>query len=220
MRLNQFLASASHLSRRAADQAIADGRVSVNGRLATIGQRLEAADEVRLDDATLRLPQQQTTIMLHKPTGYITSRSQQGKTQTIYDLLPANLHHLKPVGRLDKDSSGLLLLSSDGQLINRLSHPSHGKWKLYSLQLDRQLSNDDAIRLERGVKLDDGLSRLKIISRQPLTVGLQEGRNRQIRRTLASIGYTVKTLHRISLGKIQLGDLPVGQFRVIEETSL
>lgn len=212
MRINAYLARATGLSRRSADQAIAGGRVMVNGHPATIGQTVSPSDRVTIDGNAITISTGTLTIMLNKPTGYVCSRQGQG-SKTVYDLLPAKYHGLKPIGRLDKDSSGLLLLTNDGTLANRLTHPRYGKHKVYEVGLDRPLEDEDDIRLAKGVQLDDGPSRLRIRDRHGLacTVIIGEGRNRQVRRSFAALGYTVTKLHRVRLGDYRLpSDLAAG----------
>lgn len=213
MRINAFVAGASGLSRRAADQAIIAHRVQVNGQPANVGQVINPADRVTLDDKLLEQAAASTTILLNKPTGYVCSRDGQGN-RTIYDLLPAQYHHLKPVGRLDKDSSGLLLLTDDGQLANRLTHPRYGKTKVYEVKLDKSLASEHIADLKKGVKLDDGLSKLQIsdLKDKSFTVSMTEGRNRQIRRTFAALGYTVTDLRRTRFGDYVLGDLDTSYY--------
>ncbi|HET7059828.1 MAG TPA: pseudouridine synthase [Candidatus Saccharimonadales bacterium] len=213
MRINAFLARASGLSRRAADQAIADGRVQVNGRPATPGDQVSDVDKVTLDGEPVAASTQTITIMLNKPVGYVVSRHGQG-SHTVYDLLPSEYHQLKPVGRLDKDSSGLLLLTNDGQLANRLTHPRYAKRKVYEVTLDKPLTPTDKNRFEQGVKLDDGSSKLQIsnLSGHHCMVTLTEGRNRQIRRTFAVLGYTVTDLRRTRFGDYTLGDLRASNY--------
>ncbi len=205
------------MSRRAADKAIQEGRVSVNGHMAQPGQEIAEADSISLDGRLLGPVKAAQTIMLHKPAGYVVSREGQG-SKTIYDLLPSNLHHLKPVGRLDKDSSGLLLLTNDGQLAQELTHPKYQKTKVYEIELDKPLSPEDKAKIERGVMLEDGLSSLQLTAystQQPQTknsklltvnyrVTMHEGRNRQIRRTIAALGYSITRLHRIQFGAYTL----------------
>lgn len=212
MRINQFIARATGVSRRAADKLVAEGKISVNGRLAGPGDQADASDRVTLDDKPLEIPTATTTILLNKPLGYVCSRDGQG-SPTVYDLLPQELRKLKTVGRLDKDSSGLLLLTDDGDLANRLTHPGYSKEKIYEVGLDRDLVESDAARLEQGVKLEDGPSRLHIRSLKGdrLTVAMSEGRNRQIRRTFAALGYEVKSLHRTGFGEYRLNDLAEGK---------
>lgn len=219
MRINKYLALATGISRRAADSAIQEGRVLVNGSPPQPGQDVSEADNITLDNSPVEQQQNHTTIILNKPTGFVVSRDGQG-SQTIYELLPANLHRLKPVGRLDKDSSGLLLLTDDGQLANRLTHPRFQKTKVYELRLDKPLSVKDWQAItQSGVNLEDGPSRFELASAIPnqtinLIATLKEGRNRQIRRTFAALGYTVKKLHRTKFGDYTLPmDLDSGRFK-------
>ena len=197
MRINKYVAAATGLSRRAADTAIAAGKVYVNGIVATAGQDVTSNDTVTLNSQSVHAPTTHQTIMLNKPVGYVVSRDGQG-SKTIYDLLPPELHNLKPVGRLDKYSSGLLLMTTDGQLAQQLTHPSYQKEKIYEVTLDKPLASEDSTRIEQGVMLEDGISKLRITpqSGASYTIRMHEGRNRQIRRTFAALGYTVTQLHR------------------------
>lgn len=217
MRINAYVARSTGISRRAADKAVIEGRVQVNGRRAAIGQDIDNGDSVTLDGQPVKAEPKIITIMLNKPVGYVSSRQGQG-SQTIYDLLPARYHQLKPVGRLDKDSSGLMLLTNDGGLANQLTHPRYGKVKIYAIELDKPLLPGDKTHLDRGVELDDGASHIQIqqIDGQHLTVALKEGRNRQIRRTFAALGYTVTKLNRTRFGDYYLpAGLKPGQFQQI-----
>jgi len=218
MRLNKFLAAGSDLSRRAADAAIAAGRVTVNGRTAEQGMDIAGTDVVTLDGQSITPVVKNTTIMLNKPVGYVVSRNGQG-SNTIYDLLPPEYHALNPVGRLDKNSSGLLLLTNDGLLANDLTHPSRRKVKVYEVMLGRPLEPlHHQMISDHGLMLEDGLSRLQLDRQTPgddtrWIVTMHEGRNRQIRRTFAALGYAVRTLHRTQFGPYILGGLPEGSVR-------
>lgn len=218
MRINKYLAAATGMSRRAADAAIQEGRVLVNDMLPRPGQLVTDTDEVTLDNRSVVRPATSQTIILHKPTGYVVSRNGQG-SRTIYDLLPTELHHLKPVGRLDKDSSGLLLLTNDGQLAQELTHPSHHKTKVYEITLDKPLQPlHRQMMSDHGIQLDDGnskllLERLAENDDHAWRVTMHEGRNRQIRRTFAALGYTVTKLHRTHFGTFLLDGLESGQWR-------
>lgn len=217
MRLNKYIALATGMSRRAADTAIEDGRVRINDQPAVQGWTLETDDVVTLDGRAIT-PAVKATIMLNKPTGYVCSRDGQG-SRTVYDLLPKELHNLKPVGRLDKESSGLLLLTNDGDLANELTHPSKQKVKIYQAKLNhplqplhRQMISDFGVQLEDGgSKL--GLERMIEGDDHQWLVTMSEGRNRQIRRTFGSLGYDVLILHRTSFGQYALGDLENGKYR-------
>lgn len=208
MRLNRFIAAATGSSRRKADELIEKGKITINGEGAEPGAQVNPNDEVRQDGSLLKLPLV-TTIALHKPKGYVCSRNGQG-SKTVYDLLPAELHHLKPVGRLDKDSSGLLLMTNDGSQANKLTHPKYGKEKIYEVRLNKTLTQRDEKKLLTGVVLEDGLSKfkkVKIHSSGILEVTLAEGRNRQIRRTFQALDYKVTSLHRTEFGDFSLGTL-------------
>ncbi len=219
MRINKFVALATGLSRRRADQAVTEGKVTINGHLAQIGETVSTSDKVTLDKQPITPPVKPVTIMLNKPVGYICSRDGQGG-KTVYELLPAEFHALKPVGRLDKDSSGLLLLTNDGELANRLTHPRYQKTKIYEVSLDKALTAaDQAIITGDGVALDDGPSRLQLevldSKGHSWRVTMQEGRNRQIRRTFGALGYSVKALHRTGFGEYELGQLGSGNYREV-----
>ncbi len=216
MRLNKYVAQATGMSRRAADKAIEWGRLSINGVVASPGQQVNDSDVVLLDSTPLTVSGQVTTIMLNKPVDYICSRDGQGG-KTIYELLPDNLHSLKPVGRLDKESSGLLLLTTDGQLAYELTHPKFEKVKKYKIALNRDLTEVDFLHItKQGVTLDDGISKLSLdfVNNQnkEWKVTMKEGRNRQIRRTFEALGYTVVKLHRTHFGTYQLSSLQSGQY--------
>ena len=216
MRINKFVAGASGISRRAADAAVQEGRVMVNGSIPKLGQAVNTGDIVLLDGKQLTRPEEPMTIMLNKPIGYVASRDGQG-SKTVYDLLPAELHALKPVGRLDKDSSGLLLLTDDGAMANRLTHPSFGKQKTYIATLDKSLSDDYREQILNGVRVEDYTSRLllKQLGANNYEVKMFEGRNRQIRRTFAVLNYTVTKLYRTDFGEYSLGDLASGAYKTI-----
>lgn len=216
MRINKFLALNTSLSRRRADEAVANKRVKINGKFASNGSQVSADDLVLLDEVPVRgdLPEK-TVVLLNKPTGYVCSRRGQG-SKTIYDLLPKEYSSLNPAGRLDKDSSGLLLLTNDGDLLYELSHPSKEKEKVYEVILNLALSTDAKTQIENGVKLDDGISKMKLQSinksRFEWQVTMHEGRNRQIRRTFKAVGYEVIALRRISFGDYKLNNLAVGAY--------
>lgn len=216
IRLNKFLAAQASLGRRQADTYIAAGRVCINGQVAMLGAQIDPLhDTVKFNGKILdRSPLQQFRyIALNKPVGYVCSRRQQGNTPTIYALLPRHYHHLKPVGRLDKDSSGILLLTNDGDMAHRLTHPSFHKLKRYEVTLDKPLQPlHRQMMSDYGINLADGPSKLQLERQRDSdnwrwVVSMQEGRNRQIRRTFAALGYTVTKLHRTQFGPLLLNDL-------------
>lgn len=219
-RLNKFVALSLGVSRRKADELIEKGKIIVDGQPAKLGQQISKVNHVSYNGNSLKI-QDKKLIALNKPVGYLCSRASQGGVPTIYKLLPKSLHHLKPVGRLDKDSSGLILLTNDGDFAHHMTHPSFYKIKRYLVTLDqplqslhRQMINDF------GVQLPDGPSRLTLERQHEgdehrWIVQMSEGRNRQIRRTFAALGYTVTKLHRTDFGSYSLGSLKKGQW--IEE---
>ena len=206
MRINKFIAQATGLSRRAADLAIGEGRVKLNDQPVTVGTNALETDKVTLNGRVLRLPAKTQTILMNKPVGFVCSRDGQG-SRTIYDILPKELAHLKPVGRLDKDSSGVLLLTNDGDLAHRLAHPGFQKEKRYLVTLNKALEPADLVKVEKGIPLIDGPSKLDLKTGSVPTewqVTMHEGRNRQIRRTFETIGYEVTALKRIQFGPYRL----------------
>jgi 23S rRNA pseudouridine2605 synthase len=215
MRLNKYVALCTGMSRRAADQVISWGRVKVNNFTPDAGYTVLPDDTVTLDEHVITPTPKFTTIIMNKPAGYVVSREGQG-SKTIYELLPDAMHHLKPIGRLDKASSGLILLTNDGNLANQLTHPSYKKEKIYEIELYIPLAPDDKKHIERGVKLEDGISKLRLKgANKKWTVTMSEGRNRQIRRTFGELGYTIATLHRIKFGDYTLEGTASGTHRIV-----
>ena len=213
MRINKYLASATGYSRREVDKLIEENRIKVNGELPQIGQSVDETDSITVDGANVQQVANKTTIMLNKPVGYVCSRDGQG-SQTIYDLLPVQYERLKPVGRLDKDSSGLILLTDDGDLAHQLTHPSFEKTKVYKIELGAPLNDMQRKQIEQGIHLEDGISTLALKGGGTAwEVTMHEGRNRQIRRTFEAIGYQVTKLHRTGFGEYSLGDLGLGKFK-------
>lgn len=216
MRINKYIASATGMSRRAADSAIADGRVRVNSQNPSTGYTVQENDAVTLDGHAIALPQTFQTILLNKPSGYVCSRDGQGN-KTIYDLIPHELHALKPIGRLDKNSSGLLLMTTDGALAHELTHPSRQKTKVYEIRLSTPLAPlHRQMIADFGVMLDDGPSKFEVEriadDEYEWRITMHEGRNRQIRRTFDALGYTVIKLHRTNFGTYKLGGIEPGTY--------
>jgi pseudouridine synthase len=221
MRLNKYLAENTDLSRRKADLAIQNGRVRVNDELAIVSTVVdETTDTVKLDGNQVKFGNKSSaiTIMLNKPVGYVCSKDGQG-SRTIYELLPDNYVGLNIAGRLDKDSSGLVVLTSDGKLLNELTHPSNKKQKTYEVKLDKEISNSDLELLVSGVDIGDErpsrFKNIKLMTELVYEIILEEGRNRQIRRTFDALGYTVEKLHRVSLGPYKLAKLKLNDYIII-----
>lgn len=218
-RLNKFLAHSAGISRREADEAIEQGKVRINGQVARLGAQVDPSDNVTLHGRLISQHHKYTVLLFHKPVGYVCSRRQQGDSPTIYSLFPRSFHHLKPVGRLDRDSSGLLLLTDDGDLAHSMTHPKFAKTKVYEVKLDHPLEPlHQQMISDYGVKLEDGVSQFMIerIEGKTYRVTMREGRNRQIRRTFASLGYIVTELHRTNFGAYNISGLESGKFQEIK----
>ena len=222
IRLNKFLAERLGFSRREADDLIAAGEILVDDNPAQIGQRINANNQIKYAGRLIPFAVGYIYLALNKPVGYVSSRKRQGETPTLYELLPTKYQHLKTVGRLDRDSSGLILLTNDGDFAFQMTHPKFAKNKLYEVRLDKPLEPlHQQMLADFGVILDDGRSQLGLTklddNREFWEVTLHEGRNRQIRRSFAVLGYKVITLHRTQFGKYTLGDLKEGQYQEIEK---
>lgn len=220
-RLNKYIAFHSGLSRREADDLLAAGKVAVNGQPAVLGGRVEDGDTVTVNGSIITPKKAHSYLLFHKPVGYVSSRKQQGDNPTLYDLLPKEFHALKPVGRLDKDSSGLLLLTDDGDFAHTMTHPKFYKVKQYEISLDIPLEPlHQQMISDFGITLEDGPSKLSLEKRddgrQRWLVTMHEGRNRQIRRTFSSLGYTVTKLHRTVFGEYKLGSIEPGKYEIFE----
>ena len=216
-RLNKYLAFHLGVSRREADKLISDGIVTINGSMTQLGSRVEDGNQVAVRGKNVIEKNNYSYLLLNKPVNYVCSRAQQGGCPTIYALLPKQFHNLKPVGRLDKNSSGLLILTDDGDFAFSHTHPQFYKTKVYKVGINTPLAPlHQQMISDFGITLEDGPSKLSLSplddSRQSWTVTMHEGRNRQIRRTFFSLGYEVTRLHRISFGPYQLGDLQPGKY--------
>ncbi len=218
-RLNKKLSLILGLSRRQADDLISDNKVMVNQQIARLGQRVKESDLIEVNGTKIAAKVEYKTIIFNKPVGFTCSRASQGGDKTIYDILPKDLFHLKPVGRLDKNSSGALLLTNNGDLAFELTHPKFHKTKNYTVEIDKDLEPlHQQMISDYGVNLVDGKSRLNLTrandqERRTWLVSMHEGRNRQIRRTFYSLGYDVLKLHRSSFDKYSVDDIPSGEYK-------
>ena len=205
MRLNRFLALSGISSRRGAEEYIRDGRVTVNGETTTgLATQVAPGDKVEVDGRIVK-NQEFVYLLLNKPAGFLTTRSDERSRNTIYDLLPAELPNLAHVGRLDKESEGLLLLTNDGDLAFRITHPKFKLEKEYLVTLDREFQPKDSPRTQKGVYLSEGRARfdaiVKLNSRQ-VRVVVTQGLKRQVRRIFAALGYKVTRLQRVRIGPL------------------
>ena len=221
-RIQKVLADQTDLSRRAAEKLIAEGRVKVNGHPVGLGDKMDPnVDKVSIDGKSVRIvrKRQYVYIMLHKPRGFLTTRSDEHGRKTVMDLVQGVDAHLRPVGRLDKDSEGLLLMTDDGAFINLLTHPSGGVGKLYRVMVHPRATEEQVIQMSSGVVLDDGVKTqpcvIHVVTDEPertvMEITLYEGRNRQIRRMCAAVGLEVVRLKRSAEGPVKLGMLQPGE---------
>lgn len=220
IRLNKFLAERLGVSRREADDLIAAGRVLIDKKPAKLGDRINENNKVSYNGNMIPFETDFLYVAFNKPVGYVCSRRAQGPAPTLYELLPKEYRKLKTVGRLDKDSSGLILLTNDGDFAFQMTHPKFHKEKVYEVELDHPLEPlHQQMISDYGVMLDDGPSKFTIIKdmeTHQYIVTLSEGRNRQIRRTFAALGYKVTRLHRTQFGKYQLSGLAPSKCVIIK----
>jgi len=214
VRLNRYLASAGVGSRRAVDELIRAGRVTVNGEVGELGAAVGDGDVVAVDGRTVA-PQELAYLMLHKPSGVVTTASDPQRRRTVVDLVESP-QRVYPVGRLDRDTTGLLLLTNDGELANRLAHPRHGVDKAYVAEVEGDPPPDAIRRLAEGVELNDGPTapaRARRLGAGRLELVIHEGRNRQVRRMCEAVGHPVRRLHRTAYGPLELDTLAPGSWR-------
>jgi 23S rRNA pseudouridine2605 synthase len=223
MRLNRYLAAAGFGSRRACEALILAGKVSVNGHfLRELATTVEPGDDVRVAGKRARaaLP---IYLLLNKPRGFVCTRSDERGRQTIFDLIPPHFGRLFHVGRLDKDSEGLLILTNDGALAQRLTHPAHEIEKEYEVLIDKPFDPTHGAKMVRGFPIEGGRARVErvhAIAPQHVKVVLRQGLKRQIRLMFFRLGYEVKRLMRTRIGRVEYGGLAVGQWRPLKEKEI
>lgn len=223
MRLNKYIASSGICSRRKADELIEQGVVSVNGKKVTeLGFQVNEKDKVFIGTDIIR-PKKLEYYKFYKPSGFITSSDDEKDRKIIYDLFPANMHSLKPVGRLDRDSSGLIILTNDGDLINELTHPSIKVPKVYIVTVDGKVHLHHLEKMAQGIEIEEGktaYAESQILEstnkKTVLQITLFQGLNRQIRKMFESLGFEVTSLKRISHATITIEGLKKGQFKPIK----
>ena len=230
-RIQKVLSDQGICSRRAAERMIAEGRVKVNGRPVSLGDKMDPDfDKVSIDGKNQRIVRKRKYIyiMLHKPRGYITTASDERGRKTVMDLVADVGRRVYPVGRLDKDSEGLLLLTDDGAFANLLTHPSGGVGKLYRVTVRPRATEEQIVRMSSGVVLDDGVKTAPAVihvaadepGRTVLEMTLFEGRNREIRRMCEAVGLEVIRLKRSAEGPVKLGMLPPGAWRELKRSEV
>ena len=227
MRLNKFLSSCGVASRRHSDELIAEGKVLVNGKIASQGMTVnEKKDKIVFDGKELVLPSSFVYIKLNKPKGYICSASDEKGRKTIYDLIDTD-ERLFSVGRLDYDTEGLIILTNDGDFANKIAHPSFSLEKEYHVTIEGQIQESELAVMRRGAVVDGERmpeARVKFLSKDEkstkLSVVINEGQNRQVRRMFEAIGRTIILLKRVRIGDVRLGGLSRGEYRDLREDEL
>ena len=225
MRINKFLEGCGVGSRRACDKLISEGKVTVNGRRATLGQDVdEKRDSVALEGKKLSLVQKDVYYMMNKPKGYVCTVKDDLGRKTVMDLLPKNIARVVPVGRLDYDSEGLLIFTNDGELVNRLTHPRNEVPKTYQLKIEGDISEPVLAKLRAGVEIDGKVTNkctLSVIGQDDkftrLSITITEGRNRQVRKMFEAVGKQVVFLKRTKIGELRLSGLNRGECRPLSK---
>ncbi len=228
MRLQKYMADCGVASRRACEAIISDGRVTVNGIPAVLGMSVEEGDDVRLDGKRITPQTERVVLMLYKPRGVVSTSSDEAGRKTVQAFVSELPYRLYNVGRLDLNSEGLLLLTNDGELANRLMHPRYGVSKTYRVVCDGTLSATEIATLTNGVMLEDGVTApAKVTNIRRSTTGgtafsitIHEGRNRQIRRMLEAIGHRTLRLKREAYGSLRLGELRPGEWRYLTKAEI
>lgn len=226
-RLNKYIASSGLCSRRKADELIESGKVLVNGKVVKeMGFQVGPKDKVVIDKQLIR-PQRHEYYKFYKPAGYITTSDDEKGRKTIYDILPKELQSMKPVGRLDKDSTGLLILTNDGEMINQLTHPSVKVTKVYTVSVEGKVSINDLEQFAKGIEIEKGkiaYADAMILeydkNETMLQVVLTQGLNRQIRKMFDYVGHPVVSLKRIQHATISIEGLKRGQVRMIRASQI
>ena len=218
MRINKYLSETGIVSRRGADRWVEEGKVTINGELATVGSQVEAGDVVCVDGKEVKKVEQLVYIVLNKPVG-ITSTTEQHIKGNVVDFInhPLRIFH---IGRLDKDSEGLLLLTNDGDIVNKILRAENHHEKEYIVQVDHSITDEFIRKMGAGVDILDTTTlpcHVEKISDKVFKIILEQGLNRQIRRMCSALGYSVKRLQRIRIMNIKLGNLKVGQWRDLTE---
>lgn len=221
MRLNKFISLCGFASRRAADELIKEQKVSVNGEIVQdLGRQVQESDLVEIEGKKLSLPQKTTVIAFHKPAGCVCTCKDPQKRQTVYDFLPPGYKGLKYIGRLDLQSRGLLLFTDDGELAHKLTLPKYKILRHYLVWTDSPVKKSDAEQLIEGIDLEDGIkgfAEAVFFEEGCIELVLSEGKNREIRKMMAAIGYEIEDLQRIAYADIDLGDLASGDYRELSD---
>jgi 23S rRNA pseudouridine2605 synthase len=233
-RLHKFLSNAGVASRRKCEELISNGKVKVNGSVVTeLGTKIDSeSDKIEYDGKIIKVSNEKVYVLLNKPIGYVTTVKDQFLRDTVMDLVKTK-QRLVPVGRLDMYTSGALILSNDGEFINKITHPSNEIEKTYNATVAGQIANEDIEKIREGVEIDDNgtpyktreakVKILKIDEEKNLSriqIVIHEGKNREVRKMCESIGKRVLALHRAKIGNIDVKDLPLGKWRYLTKNEV
>ena len=217
-RLNKYIASCGVCSRRKSDEIISSGKVKVNGQVVTnLGEKVSSKDIVEVDNKLIQKEEKKVYIVLNKPRGYVTTNSDEYNRKNVIDLIDEDVR-VYSIGRLDKDTEGLLLLTNDGEFSNKVMHPRNKIEKTYIVTTDTNVTNEQLEKLRNGVDIGDYITRpakIKRIGNDKVQIIISEGKNRQVRRMCDSVGINLLNLRRIQVGNILLGNLQSGKYRYL-----
>lgn len=223
VRINKFLADAGIASRRKSEKLILDGEISINGKTMTdLAYQVKNTDIVKYKNKIVKPVNKKYYLMLNKPIDYACTNSKKHDDKIIFDLIDIDTK-LFSIGRLDKDSRGLILITNDGDIYNKIIHPRNEIFKKYIVEIDRDFRKEDKYKLESGIDIGGYIttkSKVKILSNKKIQIEISEGKNRQVRRMFATLGYNVIDLNRISIGKINMSKLEIGKYRHLTNNEL
>lgn len=220
-RVQKIMAHAGYCSRRKAEELINQGKVKVNGQVISLGATADSSDRIEVDNKPLSSKETTVTYLFNKPLGVLSTVQDDRGRKVITDYFASLPYRLYPVGRLDINTSGAILVSNDGELANLVTHPSTHLDKTYLVTIDSTFKDEDKIKLEKGIMLEDGMTapaKVEVINdlyKQSIKITIHEGRNRQVRRMFDALGYHVKTLTRESVGFLKVDKLHTGEYRAL-----
>ena len=228
IRLQKYLAEAGVASRRKCEELIAEGRVEVNNQVVTVpGTKINGGELIKVDGKVIRSEQRKVYILLNKPVGYISTAKDQFSRKTVLDLVSTVSERIYPVGRLDYDTSGLLMLTNDGELANGLTHPKHELQKVYRVMISGKLKEEDITSLQEGVDIEDyttAPAAVKVVDATKrdsiVEIAIHEGKNRQVRKMFETLGYPVLRLKRVAIGPLVIDGLEEGKWRYLRKKEI